>query len=369
MAHDYNNALGAIIGFTELALDEVASTGPLRNDLDEVLKAARRAADITRQLLAFARKQTIAPKVFDLNEKVSITLKMLKRLIGEDIDLAWVPEKTHCLVKMDPSQIDQILANLCVNARDAIDGVGKITIETKTFTFDEAYCKRNADSIPGNFVRLSVSDNGCGMDSDLQKNIFEPFFTTKDIDKGTGLGLSTVYGIVKQNKGFINIYSEPGKGTTVKIYLPRHDTMRMETSDNRKTTLPPGRGETILLVEDDLSILELGRKILDGLGYTVLTASKPAKALALAKIEKERIHLLITDVIMPEMNGRELADQLQTLYPNLKLAFTSGYTSDVIARHGVLDEGVVFIQKPFSRKELAETVREVLDGPQNPAKH
>ncbi len=367
VAHDYNNALGAIIGFTELALDEVASTGPLRNDLNEVLRAAKRAADITRQLLAFARKQTIAPRVFDLNKQVEITLKMLRRLIGEDIDLTWLPGTNPCMVNMDISQIDQILANLCINARDAITGVGKITIETKTVHFTEDYCANHAGYLPGNFILLGVNDNGIGMDKQLLSNIFEPFFTTKDVDKGTGLGLSTVYGIVKQNDGFINVHSEPDRGTTFRIYVPRYKGEQVVTEAKKKMALPPGRGETILLVEDDLSILELTRKMLNGLGYNVLTASTPGEALALAEKNRSKIHLLITDVIMPQMNGRELAERLQRLSPNLRQLFMSGYTADAIAHHGVLEEGLFFIQKPFSREDLSKIVRRVLDEPENRA--
>ncbi|HKI48192.1 MAG TPA: response regulator, partial [Desulfobacteria bacterium] len=367
VAHDYNNALGAIIGFTELALDEVASTGPLRNDLNEVLRAAKRAADITRQLLAFARKQTIAPRVFDLNEQVEITLKMLRRLIGEDIDLTWLPGTSPCMVNMDISQIDQILVNLCINARDAITGVGKITIEAKTVHFDEGYCANHAGFLPGDFILLAVSDNGCGMDSKLVNDIFEPFFTTKDVDKGTGLGLSTVYGIVKQNNGFINVYSEPDRGTTFEIYVSQFKGKQAVIEPKTKTALPVGRGETVLLVEDDLSILELTRKILDSLGYNVLTANTPSEALALTEKNSAGIHLLVTDVIMPQMNGRELAERLQRHYPNLRELFMSGYTADAIAHHGVLEEGLHFIQKPFSRENLAKIVRRVLDEPENPA--
>ncbi len=362
VAHDYNNALSAIIGFTEMAMDEVDPAGPVRADLNEVLKAARHATDITRQLLAFARKQIIAPIVLDLNENLEGMLKMLRRLIGENIDLAWLPGAGLWSVKMDPSQIDQILANLCVNARDAINGVGKITISTETVVFDAAYCTDHSGFIPGEFVMLAVSDNGCGMDKEIMDKIFEPFFTTKTVDKGTGLGLATVYGIVKQNNGFVNVYSEPGKGTTIKIYLPRHEGETVEIQDKITAEIPQGRGETVLLVEDDLSILKLAEKILDGLGYTVLTAGTPGEAIGLAKEFAGKIHLLITDVIMPEMNGRELAQQLQSLYPELKRMFMSGYTADAIAHHGVLDKGVHFIQKPFSKRDLAIGVRKALDS-------
>ncbi len=361
VAHDYNNALNVIMGYTELALTNIKPGEPLHDDLNEVLRAAGRAADITRQLLAFARKQTIAPKVLDLNENVDSMLKMLRRLIGENIDFAWLPGKNLWPVKMDPSQIDQILANLCVNARDAIDGTGKITIETATKIFDSAYCNDHPGFIPGEFVMLTVSDNGCGIDKKIMKKIFEPFFTTKDVDKGTGLGLSMVYGIIKQNKGLINVYSEPGKGTSIKIYLPRHEDKAVDIQKEQKTEIPSGSGETILIVEDDKQILKLTGKILKSLNYTVLAANTPKSAIKLAGEHKKKIHLLITDVIMPEMNGLALADTLQSFYPDLRRIFMSGYTANAISHQGVLDEGVQFIQKPFSKKDLAVIIREVLD--------
>ena len=361
VAHDYNNALTAIMGYTELAMTDAEPKGPLHDDLNEILKASRHAKDITRQLLAFARKQTIAPKVLDLNTSIESMLKMIRRLIGENIDLAWFPGKNLWPVKMDPAQIDQILANLCVNAKDAIAGVGKITIETWVIVLDEAYCAGHRGFVPGEFVLMAISDDGCGMDKETIDNIFEPFFTTKDIDKGTGLGLSTVYGIVKQNKGFINVYSEPGKGTTIKIYLPRNEGKAVEIQRERTEQIPQGHGETILLVEDDISILKLIQKILNGLGYKVLAANSPKSALKLAKEHNSEIHLLVTDVIMPEMNGLEMANSLQSLYPDLKRVFMSGYTADTIAHHGFLDEGIDFIQKPCSRTDLAKIVRKVLN--------
>ncbi|SMC39276.1 His Kinase A (phospho-acceptor) domain-containing protein [Desulfocicer vacuolatum DSM 3385] len=361
VAHDYNNVLSVIMGFTELAMEEKDLTEPLRVDLKEILKAAKRATDITRQLLAFARKQTIAPKVLDLNKSVDSMIKMLRRLIGEDIDLSWCPGAAMWPIKMDPSQIDQILANLCVNARDAISGVGKVSIETKKVSFDAIYCAEHHGFIPGEFVMLAVSDNGCGIDKKILDNIFEPFFTTKGLDKGTGLGLSTVYGIVKQNNGFINVYSEPGIGTTVKIYLARHKGNAVEIQMENREEIMAGHGEIVLIVEDDRSILKLARQMLDGLGYIVLTQNTSAGAIRLAEEYTGKIDLLLTDVIMPEMNGLELANSLQSIYPNLKCIFMSGYTSNAIARHGVLDEGVNFIQKPFSKKDLARIVRKVID--------
>jgi PAS domain S-box-containing protein len=360
VAHDFNNMLGIILGHTDMVLDELDPDNWIVSDLLEIQKAARRSSDLTRQLLAFARKQTIAPLVLDLNEIVGGMLKMLQRLIGEDIDLAWLPCKGVWPVKVDPGQIDQILANLCVNARDAITGVGKITIETTNVVFDEAYCADHFDSVPGEFVLLAVSDNGSGMDHETQARIFEPFFTTKDLGRGTGLGLSTVYGIVKQNNGFINLYSEPDDGTTFKIYLPRHGA-KAERMQREKVFGATQKGaETILLVDDEPAILPLTRKMLERLGYTVLSSSAPGQAIRLAEEYAGEIHLLMTDVVMPEMNGRDLARSILAGYPNLKRLFMSGYTANVIAHHGVLDEGVNFIQKPFSMQDLAAKLRKVL---------
>ena len=361
VAHDFNNALSVIIGIAEMALDDTDPIGQLHEDLNEILTAAGRAADITRQLLAFARRQTIAPKIIELNDTVGSMLKMLRRLIGEDIDLAWLPGANLWSVKMDPTQIDQVLANLCVNARDAIEGVGKVTIESENVTFTEDYCADHAGFVQGEFVQLSVSDDGCGMNKEILDNIFEPFFTTKDMDKGTGLGLATVYGIAKQNNGFINVYSEPDKGTTIKIYLPRHEAKAAELHKKSREEIPIGQGETVLVVEDDPLILKMMQKILQGLGYTVMTSSAPEKTMGIVKEYTGKIHLLITDVIMPKMNGHDLAELLQSICPDLKCIFMSGYTADAIVKQGVLNKGVNFIQKPFSRRELAEIIRKVLE--------
>ncbi|HER63500.1 MAG TPA: PAS domain-containing sensor histidine kinase [Desulfobacteraceae bacterium] len=361
VAHDYNNMLSVIIGYTEIAMDKVSPSEPLHADLKEILKAATRSAEITRQLLAFARKQTISPRVLDVNETVEGMLKMIRRLIGEDIDLSWQPTSNLRPVNMDPTQFGQILANLCVNARDAIAGVGKVTIETGMVIFDAAYCADHPGFVPGEFVLLAVSDDGCGMDKETIDNIFEPFFTTKDAAQGTGLGLSTVFGIVKQNNGFVNVYSEPGKGTTFKIYLPRHVGEAEESRAEIVTQAPKGRGETVLLVEDEPAIMEMARRMLEKLGYRVVATNMASEAIRLAGNHTGGIHLLITDVIMPEMNGRDLADQLHGVHPDIKILFMSGYTADVIAHRGVLDEGVNFIQKPFSMKDLGIKVREVLN--------
>lgn len=362
VAHDYNNMLSVISGYAELALGKVDPGDPLHGDLKQIREAARRSIDITRQLVAFARKQPIAPKVIDLNDTVEGMLKMLRRLIGENIDLAWLPDMGLWQVKMDPAQIDQILANLCVNARDAISATGKITIETDNANLDEAYCTDHAGFIPGKFVLLAVSDDGCGMDDKTKAKIFEPFFTTKGIGKGTGLGLATVYGIVKQNNGFIDVYSEPGQGTTFKIYLPRHAGQAENTATESIEQIPAGRGETVLIVEDEPAIIIMVKKMLERLEYQVLTAGKPREAIRLARERAGRIHLLLTDVIMPEMNGRELANELQALHPDIKTLFMSGYTSNLIARQGVLAAGVNFIEKPLSQKELALKIRAIIDN-------
>jgi len=361
VAHDYNNMLNVIIGYAELGMKKVDSAEPLYANLKAILNAALRSADITRQLLAFARRQTITPLVLDLNETVAGTLDMLHRLIGEDINLSWRPGAHLWPVKIDPTQVDQILTNLCVNARDAITGVGKITIETENATFDKAYCAHHAGFSPGAYVLLAVSDNGCGMDKKTLENIFEPFFTTKGIGRGTGLGLSTVYGIVKQNNGFINVYSEPGKGTTIKVFLARHAGHKVESNEASTVQMLPGRGETILVVEDETSILELTRTTLDDLGYHILAAGSPEEAFRLAEEHDGPIDLLITDVVMPGMNGKELAVRLRSVYPELEQLFMSGYTANVIVDHGVLDHGVQFLQKPFSISTLAAKVRAVLD--------
>jgi two-component system cell cycle sensor histidine kinase/response regulator CckA len=361
VAHDFNNMLTAIIGTTELAMASVGPTDPLYEDLQEIDQVARRSADLTRQLLAFARKQTIAPKVMNLNDAVLGMLEMLRRLIGEDIDLAWMPGADLWAVKVDPSQIDQILANLCVNARDAIGGVGKVTIETGNVDIDEAYCAGHPGFVSGEHVLLAVSDDGGGMDEETRAHVFEPFFTTKGMGRGTGLGLATVYGIVKQNEGFVNVYSELGLGSTFKIYLPRHEAVPGDTQADRAVTPPRGGTETVLMVEDEKSVLNLGKRILTKLGYRVLIAMTPEKAIRLVEEYPGDIHLLITDVVMPQMNGRVLAERLVAIKPSLKCLYMSGYTANVIVHRGVLDDGVHFLQKPFATDDLASKVREALD--------
>ena len=361
VAHDFNNMLGVILGHAELAMQQVDPASPVYADIEEIQKAAQHSADLTRQLLAFARRQTAAPRVLNLNDTVTGMLNMLRRLIGEDIDLSWRPGKTLWPIKIDPAQIDQILANLCVNARDAISGVGSITIETENITFGEADCAVHPDVRCGEYVMLAVSDNGCGIDNIHLDRLFEPFFTTKEVGKGTGLGLATVYGIVSQNEGFINVNSEPGKGSTFNLYLPGFVGSAMAGTTETTTQTPASRGETVLLVEDEPLILDVGRAMLERLGYTVLTAGTPGEAIRLARAHADDIHLLMTDVIMPEMNGYDLMKKISDIRSGLKSLFTSGYTADAIAHHGVLDEGLHFLQKPFSMKEMADKVRQALE--------
>ena len=361
IAHDFNNMLGVILGYIDVALRQVEPSLALHADLLEIQGAAMRSATLTRQLLAFARRETISPKVMNLNETVAGMLAMLRRLIGEHIRITWQPAATLWPILMDPSQIDQILANLCVNSRDAIADVGTITIATTNCAIDAGFCAEHTDAVPGEYVRLSVSDTGAGMDGETLSQIFEPFFTTKAVGEGTGLGLPMVYGAVRQSRGFLTVSSEPGQGTVVVIYLPR-DLDQAERVAKADADAPVARGhETILVVEDEPALLKLTTRVLEGQGYSVIAASSPGEAIARARAPGEEIQLLLTDVVMPEMNGREVAKTLLSLYPRLKCLFMSGYTADVIAHGGVLAEGVHFLQKPFSPAELTAKVRETLD--------
>jgi PAS domain S-box-containing protein len=362
VAHDFNNMLSIIIGNAEMALQDLDRSNPMCTVMKDILNAGERSADLTRQLLAFARKQTIAPRILDLNQIVTNMLKMLQRLIGEDIHLVWMPGQLLWAVNADPSQVDQILANLVVNARDAIEDAGKITIETANVVYDEVYCKGRADCLPGEYVLLAVSDNGMGIGKEILSSIFEPFFTTKKSGEGTGLGLATVYGIVRQNGGFINVYSEPGKGTTFRIYLPRCLDDSALNEQGKDETRIKGGTETVLVVEDEAAVLNLTRDMIEKLGYCVLAARRADEAMALALDHDGRIDLLLTDVVMPEMNGKELARKITSIRPDLKCLYMSGYTANVIAHHGILDKGVRFIAKPFSVRDLAARLREALDG-------
>ncbi|MFO7929792.1 MAG: response regulator [Desulfosalsimonas sp.] len=362
VAHDFNNKLSVINGYAELAMEAIDHSDPVHKTIQEIHTAGKQSADIVRQLLAFARKQTISPILLDLNDTISSMLKMLQRLIGENISLAWHPGNNLRPVKIDPSQVDQIMANLAVNARDSISDVGKLTIETDNIMVDKDYCRGNPEAIPGQYVMLAVSDNGHGIEKEVQERIFDPYFTTKEVGKGTGLGLPTIYGIVKQNKGFVNVYSEPGEGTTFKLYFPAHEETKPSLYSAEETTgqIPTGT-ETVLVVEDEKTILQMSKQMLERLGYTVEIAANPFEALKLSEEYVGTLHLLITDVVMPEMNGRDLSAQLVKSHPGLKTLYMSGYTANVIAHHGVLDDGVEIIQKPFSLRDLALKVREVLE--------
>jgi PAS domain S-box-containing protein len=361
MAHDFNNILTAINGYSDLTLRRLPQDHPLRRNVEEIKKAGERAASLTRQLLAFSRKQILKPKVLNLNAVVPDMDKMLRRLIGEDIDLLTKLDPALGQVKADPGQIQQVILNLCVNARDAMPKGGKLTIETANVCLGEEYSRQYVSVRSGHHVMLAVSDNGCGMDQATQKRIFDPFFTTKGVGKGTGLGLSTVYGIVKQSEGSIWVYSEEGKGTTFKVYLPRFDEV-VEAPNETLTDVPLSReGELVLLVEDEEMVREMSRQVLEMNGYHVLEASHGKEALLVCEQHAGRIDIMVTDVVMPQMSGRELAECLASSRPETKILFVSGYTDDAIVRHGVLDENVNFLQKPFSPDALAAKVREVLN--------
>ena len=367
IAHDFNNMLTIIMGDTELVLNSFPSDSPARKYIKQIYETAMRSSDLVKQLLGFARKQVIKPEVVNLNRVIEPTIKLLSEIIGENIELVWIPGENLYDVKVDPVQVDQILTNLCTNARDAISpGVGKIVIETKNVKLDESYCRIHAACIPGNYVMISVTDNGRGMDRETLKHIFEPFYTTKEVGKGTGLGLSTVYGIVKQNNGYIDAYSELGKGTTIKIYIPQYKSKEEISKEAMKVNQQIRErdlygNETILMVEDEINILEMGKTILEKFGYKVLTAISPLEALEIVKEHGDSIELLITDLIMPGMNGRQLADSVAKLYPGIKVIYTSGYTPNVIMQSGVIRDNINFIQKPYSIHDLLLKVREVLN--------
>jgi len=362
IAHDFNNMLGVILGHTEMALSEKNLSQPIHADLDAIQRAAARSADLTRQLLAFARKQIAMPIILDLNSTVEGMLSMLRRLIGENISLDWIPTAERTLVKIDPSQLDQILANLCINSRDAITGDGRITIQTSRLYLNSEDCQSGHPNItPGEYIALAVTDNGLGIEKKHYSHIFEPFFTTKEIGKGTGLGLSIVYGIVKQNNGSIALESVWGKGTTITINLPLHraNTDKTEYEPSQPITLL--NKKTVLLCEDQPDIRNVCQWILEQQGYMVIPAAIPQEAIRIASKHKGVVDLLLTDVVMPEMNGSQLADKIQSIYPTVKTLFMSGYTADIIASHGVVENGVNFIQKPFSSKQLVKSVQESLN--------
>jgi PAS domain S-box-containing protein len=366
IAHDFNNMLQAILGNASLALEEIPPRSPARDNLEAIENCARRSAELTRQLLAFARQQPAQARVIDLNETLEGMLKMLQRLIGEAITLVWRPAHAPWPVRMDPSQVDQLLANLCVNARDAIDGIGAVTILTKNVSLDAPYCKTHPQFAPGDYVLLSVSDTGRGMDQKVREHIFEPFFTTKPVGQGTGLGLATVYGIVLQNGGGIEVSSEPGHGARFDIYLPRCGRGPSPSAETQSPAKARGAGETILLVEDEAAILLVTRLTLERLGYCVVSTTSPLEALQLAQQHPGAIDLLLSDVMMPEMNGRELANSLGRRFPRLRCVFMSGYTADIIATKGVVAEGIHFLPKPFTPSELAQALRTALEPSTSP---
>ncbi len=363
VAHDFNNILGVILGYGTLALRDLGSEHPVHSRIDQMLKAAERAARLTRQLLAFSRKQVMQPKLLDINRIVAETHKMLSRLIGEHIAIVVRPAPGLGTVNADPGQIEQIILNLALNARDAMPKGGSLTLETANVDLDEDYCAAHRPATPGRYVMLAISDTGVGMDAETQDRIFEPFFTTKPEGEGTGLGLATVYGIVKQSGGYIWVYSEPGRGTTFKVYLARVD----EPADNALAAGPPAersRGnETILLVEDTAPLREVTREMLEESGYTVLLASDGEQALARASEREGPIHLLLTDVVMPKLGGGDLAERLSALRPAMRVLYMSGHTSAAISHHGVFHEGVRLLEKPFNSDELARALRETLDRP------
>ncbi|PKG93223.1 PAS domain-containing sensor histidine kinase [Paraglaciecola sp. MB-3u-78] len=362
ISHDFNNMLGVILGQAEWLTNKLEPASPLMDHIQSITKAAEHSAKLTRQLLTFARKQTIEPKVLDLNKSVSAMMDMLKQLIGESIQVSWDPAQDLWPVKVDPTQIDQVLANLCINARDAISGNGHISISTRNCRLDEHFATNHSDEMPpGDYVKLSVSDDGCGMNNPTKAQIFEPFYTTKAPGSGTGLGLSFTLGAVQMNAGFINVFSEPEQGTTFHIYFKK--VKSPEEMKQKITDAPYKKGtETILLVEDEEMLLEIETAMLENSGYTVLAASSGDHAEALFREHLFEINLLMTDVIMPEINGMDLAVQLQALTPNLQVIFMSGYPQDILGNQANLEEGASFLQKPFSMEALANKVREVLDA-------
>jgi PAS domain S-box-containing protein len=363
VAHDFNNILTAILGYADLLAEGLPAADQRREDLEEIRKAAQRAAALTRQLLAFSRKQVLEPRALDVNVLVDNMDKMLRPLLGENVELRAMPAPNLHAVRADPNQIEQVILNLAINARDAMPQGGKLTIETANVDLDEHYAARHATVVPGPHVMLAVSDTGTGMDAATQARIFEPFFTTKDPGRGTGLGLATVYGIVKQSGGSIWVYSEPGQGTTFKIYLPALHA----PADRLGRPSAPAPGlvgtETILLVEDDEQLLHVAHRALEARGYTVLTAARGDAALETARGHAGPIHLLLSDVTIPDMDGRTLAATLREQRPDVRILYMSGYADQAIVRHGVLAATVAYLPKPFTTEAIARRVREVLDTP------
>ncbi len=362
VAHDFNNILTAIVGYTDLLAAELGTNVQQLEDLEEIRKAARRAAALTRQLLAFSRKQVLEPRIIDVNGVVLNLDKMLRSLISENIELKTVLADDLAAARADPNQIEQVIMNLAINARDAMPEGGTVTIETRNATLDDAYAAQHVSVIPGEYVMLAVTDTGCGMDEKTQSRIFEPFFTTKPAGRGTGLGLSTVYGIVKQTGGNIWLYSEPGKGTTFKIYLPAIAALPEDIGKVAPADALPRGGGTVLVVEDDEQLRRLTHRALASQGYTVLEADRGSTALDIARRHKGHIDLLLTDVIMPDTNGRKLAETIRAARPGLRVVYMSGYPDGAIASHGMLEPGVAYLAKPFTTDAVTRKVREVLEA-------
>jgi signal transduction histidine kinase/CheY-like chemotaxis protein len=362
VAHDFNNLLTIILGYSQILADGLPPGTRLADNTAQIKSAGERAAGITRQLLAFSRKQVLSPQVINLNDIVLNLDSLLRRLIGEDIEVMTVPANDIGMVKADPGQIEQVIMNLALNSRDAMPQGGKLTLETSNATLDETYAREHQPVESGQYVMLAVSDTGHGMATETMGRIFEPFYTTKEVGKGTGLGLSMVYGIVKQSGGYIWVYSEPNQGTTFKIYLPRLDQPAEQTSAERKPITVSRGTETILLVEDDPQLRELSSSVLGHCGYRVLKAATPEEGIAICESNHQEIRLLVTDVVMPRMNGRQLAERIQKLCPKIRVLYISGYTDNAIVHYGVLDPGLWFLAKPFTLSALVAKVREVLDS-------
>jgi PAS domain S-box-containing protein len=362
IAHDFNNILSVILSYAQMIIGDLKPGEPFRADIEEIKTAGLRAAELTRQLLAFSRQQVLESRVLDLNETVGGMERMLRRLIGADVELTLLPSTELWKVKADPGQIEQVLMNLAVNARDAMPMGGKLTIETKNVELNDEYARMHHDVRPGPYVMFAVSDNGTGMDRQTLARIFEPFFTTKEEGKGTGLGLSTVFGIVQQSGGHVWVYSEPGHGTTFKVYLPMVAGAVERTASERPSPQSARGSETVLLVDDDEQVRAVARSILRRSGYVVLEASNGGEALLICEQHSAKIHLLLTDVVMPRMSGRQVAERLGVLRPDMKVVFMSGYTDDAIVQHGVLESDVPYFQKPITPDKLARKVRQVLDA-------
>ncbi|MBU0514569.1 MAG: response regulator [Proteobacteria bacterium] len=363
VAHDFNNLLAVILGYSQLALEKIEAHDPWRQDLEEITRAGERAAALTRQLLTFSRRQVLEPKALDLNAVVKGTEKMLRRLIGEDVELVTVCEPDLGTATVDPGQLEQVIMNLAVNARDAMPRGGRLSIETANVFLDEPYARRHSEVTSGPYVMLAVSDTGVGMDEEVRSRIFEPFFTTKEKDQGTGLGLATVYGIIRQSGGHIYVYSEPDRGTTFKIYLPRTGAPEA-AGDAVGEVVRDGRGsETVLVVEDDDLVRKMARRSMENYGYRVLEASNGGEAVLICEQNPGDIDLVLSDVVLPRMSGPQLIGRLRAMRPGLRVLYMYGYTDNAIVHHGVLDQGVNFISKPFSPQALAQKVRKILDDP------